>query len=238
MEELKTKKILLVDDDQSIRLSLSYYFGKKCALFRCRGTAELALEHLQEEAFDIILCDYRLPGMDGLDFFKELYRLDSPALKILITAFGNLELAIEAIKVGVHDFILKPFNARTVAQSLVRLMAKRKRKAPAIIVDGMTLEEIQHQSQGEQQSGLGKIHHRMNNVLQSMLGNADMGLLELGQDNRAVKRFNNIINGIEDMMELIKEMDSPGAAKDTNSKNINIIDSNKGVAGPKNNLST
>ena len=207
MEALSDQKILLVDDDQSIRLSLSYYFGKKCSAFVCRETAELALQHLEIEDYNIILCDYRLPGMDGLTFFQELHRLHSPALKILITAFGTLELAIEAIKLGVHDFILKPFNAPTVEQSLTRLLAKHGQETPAILVDGKTLEEIRQEPQGQQQYIWGRVHHKMNNILQGMLGNADMGLLELGEHNPVIKRFDSIINGIEQMMELVNEVD-------------------------------
>ena len=237
MEALKTKKILLVDDDQSIRLSLFYYFGKKCAFFGVRETAEQALEHLEKEAYDIIICDYRLPGMDGLSFFQELHRLEIPVLKVLITAFGNLELAIEAIKIGVHDFILKPFNAHTVEQSLLRLIEKYGNQTPAILVDGKTVVETCQESPAGQESGLGKLHHRMNNVLQSMLGNADMGLLELGEDNPAVKRFDSIINSIENMMELVKEMDSANVNRETEYNQSNVAGPNQNDVGPNKKIS-
>ena len=206
MEPLKNKKILLVDDDQSIRLSLSYYFQKKCGSFVCRETAEEALDHLRTEAYDIILCDYRLPGMDGLTYFQELHRLDLPVLKVLITAHGDLELAITAIKTGVHDFIMKPFNAHTVEESLIKLLEKKPKQTPALLADGATLEEIQQHLQAKQEFVWGKIAHKMNNILQSLAGNADMGLLELGAGSPLTKRFNNIISGIEAMMELTKEM--------------------------------
>lgn len=232
MEALKNQKILLVDDDQSIRLSLFYYFGKKCAFFGCRETAEQALEHLQKQAYDIVICDYRLPGMDGLSFFQELHRLEVPTLKVLITAFGNLELAIEAIKIGVHDFILKPFNAHTVEQSLLRLIEKHDKKTPAILVDGKSLEETSRASMAGRKSGLGKLHHRMNNVLQSMLGNADMGILELGQNNPAIKRFDNIINSIESMMQLVKEMDLTNTVQESTSEKNNVVGPNQDVVGP------
>ena len=236
MEALKSKKILLVDDDRSIRLSLFYYFGKKCAFFGCRETAEQALEHLQKEAYDIIICDYRLPGMDGLSFFQELHRLEVPVLKVLITAFGNMELAIEAIKIGVHDFILKPFNAHTVEQSLLRLIDKRDRKAPAILVDGKTPDETCYESLGGPQYGLGKLHHRMNNLLQSMLGNADMGIMELGLDNPAVKRFDNIINSIENMMDLVKKIDPANVTGDSELDKSNVVGPNRYVVGPNKKL--
>lgn len=198
----------MVDDDPSIRLSLSYYFRKKCRSFICLETGEQALDHLRTEAYDIILCDYRLPGRDGLSFFREVHRLDLPVLKVLITAFGSLELAIEAIKIGVHEFILKPFNAHTVEQSLTGLIEKHRQESLAIMVDGKTLEEIQLEAQTRQKLALGMLPQQMNIVLQGMLGNADLCLMELGQDNPAIERFDNIIRGIEQLVELVEKLAS------------------------------
>jgi len=119
---LKKTKILLIDDDQYIRNSLVFYFKKKALAFTALETAEEALDLLNNEKYDIIICDYKLPGMDGLDFLFKLYELQPEALRIFITAYANDEVAIRAGGIGIDDFIEKPFTTRDIEESLKRLL--------------------------------------------------------------------------------------------------------------------
>jgi DNA-binding NtrC family response regulator len=121
-ELLKSKKILLIDDDQYIRNSLAYYFKKKTLSFVTLESAEEALELLKKEPFDVIICDYKLPRMNGLDFFFHLYELQPEALRIFITAYANDEVAIRAGGIGIDDFIEKPFTTKDIEESLQRLL--------------------------------------------------------------------------------------------------------------------
>lgn len=121
-ERLKQTKILLIDDDQYIRNSLLFYFKKKALLFTALETAEEALELLATEKYDIVICDYKLPSMDGLDFLFKLYELQPEALRIFITAYANDEVAIRAGGIGIDDFIEKPFTTRDIEDSLKRLL--------------------------------------------------------------------------------------------------------------------
>jgi len=124
---LQNKRVLFIDDDQNICLQFSDCFRNKVGAITTIATAEQALDHLQTEIYDIILCDYRLPGMNGLVFFQELNRLGLPVFKVIITGYGDLQLAVIALRIGVDDFILKPFDARKVEQSLIRLLDKTPR---------------------------------------------------------------------------------------------------------------
>ncbi len=119
---LKKTKILLIDDDQYIRSSLEYYFKKKTLAFVTLESAEEALELLKKETFDVIICDYKLPRMNGLDFFFRLYELQPEALRIFITAYANDEVAIRAGGIGIDDFIEKPFTTKDIEESLQRLL--------------------------------------------------------------------------------------------------------------------
>jgi DNA-binding NtrC family response regulator len=121
-ELLKNTKILLIDDDRYIRSSLEYYFKKKTLAFVTLESAEEALELLTHEAFDVIICDYKLPRMNGLDFFFRLYELQPEALRIFITAYANDEVAIRAGGIGIDDFIEKPFTTKDIEESLQRLL--------------------------------------------------------------------------------------------------------------------
>ena len=205
-ETLKSRRVLLVDDDQSIRHSLSYYFRNKVGSFMALETAEEALGHLQDQVYDVVICDYRLPGMNGLGFFQQLNRRLPGALKILITAFGSLDVAMEAIKMGVHDFIMKPFQAATVEKSITGLIAKQKKESAGILVDGGKLREAEGQRLEQLEFLLGRISHQINNTLQGLWGNAEMGFLEVEEDNLLKARFNNILNGLKQVFILNKQL--------------------------------
>jgi DNA-binding NtrC family response regulator len=118
-DKLRAMKVLLVDDDQSIRVAMEYYFKKKTRTFFTVEDAEIALKFLNKEVWDIIICDYKLPGMNGIDFFK---MVDLNVIKILITAYASNEVASKARRAGIHDFIQKPFSTKVIKDSLGRLI--------------------------------------------------------------------------------------------------------------------
>ena len=130
---LKTRKVLLIDDDEWIRNALRYYFNKKTSLFNTFDNAELALEHIKEEAYDVVICDYKLPGMNGITFFKKLQEFCPGAIKILITAYGDDAIKSEANEIGLNDFIEKPFSANIIEESVGNLIKEREyRKSESI----------------------------------------------------------------------------------------------------------
>jgi two-component system response regulator HydG len=115
-------KILLIDDDEWIRDSLELYFeGEGCHLLALE-TAEEGIEALKNQNYDIIMVDYRLPGMDGLEFLKRIQKTQPNALKVLITAYKSEGVVSTALKIGVQDFIEKPFTTNTIEGSLTRLI--------------------------------------------------------------------------------------------------------------------
>ena len=122
--KLKEKRILLVDDDEWIRDSLSLYFeGEGCHL-QAVETAEEGMEELKRQDYDIIIVDYRLPGMDGLGFLEKIKASHPDALTLLITAYGSKDVFLKAKNIGVQVFIDKPFTIETIQDSLNRLIEK------------------------------------------------------------------------------------------------------------------
>jgi len=121
-------KILLIDEDRWIRNSLNLFFeGEGCHLVTCE-TAEEGLEAIKSQNYDIIIVDYKLPGMDGLEFLKRVRGSHPQAMKILATAYRSDDLVSAAIQIGIEDFIEKPFTAKTFEESLWRLIEKREQK--------------------------------------------------------------------------------------------------------------
>lgn len=129
--ELKQVKTLLVDDDELIRDSLKIAFATKGCSMRVAETAEEGLQAIKEEQFDIIISDFRLPGMNGLEFFK-LATLNHPdSVNILITAYRDEYLFSEAVRMGITEFIDKPFSVKNLAE-LLAVSLKRQTKKRAI----------------------------------------------------------------------------------------------------------
>jgi CheY-like chemotaxis protein len=119
---IKNMKILLVDDDEWIRDSLSLFFEAEGCNLLAFETAEEAIEAVKQQSYDIVISDYKLPGMDGLEFLRRVKERQPNAFEILITAYANREICEEAKMVGVRDIIPKPFTSEDVETSLARVI--------------------------------------------------------------------------------------------------------------------
>jgi DNA-binding NtrC family response regulator len=123
-KKLRSMKLLLIDDDEWIRDSLKLFFESEGCHIVALETAEEGLTFAKDQNFDLIIADYRLPGMDGLEFIKQLPENQAKAFKILITAYGSKDVFSEAHRIGVHDCIPKPFTSETIEASLEHLISK------------------------------------------------------------------------------------------------------------------
>ncbi|MDH3723348.1 MAG: response regulator [Desulfobacteraceae bacterium] len=120
--KLKEMKILLIDDDEWIRDSLSLFFEAEGCNVLTFETAEEGMEAVKQQAYDIVISDYKLPGMDGLEFLRRVKEKQPNAFEILITAYANCEIVKEAKMMGVKDIIPKPFTSEDVETSLTRII--------------------------------------------------------------------------------------------------------------------
>jgi two-component system, NtrC family, response regulator AtoC len=103
-------KILVVEDDDGMRFFLSEVFEKEGFYFQAVKSGEEALKLFKQETFDLVVLDYNLPDMNGMETFVEIRKLYADMVVILITAFGSKDLAIEAMEQGVFDYFNKPLE--------------------------------------------------------------------------------------------------------------------------------
>ncbi len=103
-------KILIVDDDASMRYSLNRMLEGQGFVVSLAKNGVEALERFDQDKPELVIMDIRMPGQSGLEVLKTLKERDPKALVILMTAFGTTETAIEAMKFGAFDYILKPFD--------------------------------------------------------------------------------------------------------------------------------
>ncbi|MFH1021146.1 MAG: response regulator [Pseudomonadota bacterium] len=122
---LQGVKVLLVEDDQWIRDSLRRFFANENCALMVVESGEDALEIVKGNGCDIIITGYRLPGMDGLEFLKRAERINARLKKILLTSDMSEAVISEAFRLGVHEFIEKPFSTEEMEEALVRILEKK-----------------------------------------------------------------------------------------------------------------
>jgi len=113
------EKILIVDDDEGLIHFLRRFFAKEGYDVRDCGNGQAALDLIAGEPFDLILLDYKMPGLNGLDTLREVRRSQVKTPVIIMTAYGTTDTAIEAMKLGAYDYLPKPFDR----QELQRIAA-------------------------------------------------------------------------------------------------------------------
>jgi len=103
-------KILAIDDDISFRRVLEYNLQEEGYEVLTAATGEAGLRIFEEQRPDLVITDMKMPGMDGLQVLKGIKEHSPESLVIIITAFGAVDAAVEAMKLGAYDYITKPFN--------------------------------------------------------------------------------------------------------------------------------
>ena len=106
--------ILVVDDELGLRHTLTLILQAEGHTVRAASDGAAGLERLAEAPADLIICDVRMPGLDGLSFLEKYRESGGTALVIMMSAYGDDEAALEAIRRGAYDFIAKPFRADQV----------------------------------------------------------------------------------------------------------------------------
>ena len=110
------EKILLVDNDKGLIHFLSRFFSKKGYQVSACMDGPAALEIVKKEKFDLILLDYKMPKLSGLETLKAIKQSHIKTPIIIMTAYGTTETAIEAMKLGAYDYLLKPFDREQLSQ--------------------------------------------------------------------------------------------------------------------------
>ncbi|MBK8881504.1 MAG: sigma-54-dependent Fis family transcriptional regulator [Bacteroidales bacterium] len=120
----KKISILIVDDEESVRDSLFNWFIEDGYHVECAENAKKALSMLENEGFDIILADIKMPGMDGLEMLRRIKLLKSDSIVIVMTAFATVDTAVQALKDGAFDYVTKPFDPDDLSH-LIRNASKQ-----------------------------------------------------------------------------------------------------------------
>jgi two-component system response regulator AtoC len=124
-ENTASRRVLVVDDEKLIRELLEEGLGRLGYQVRCAPGGREALALLDREAADVVLSDIKMDGMDGYEFVGELRRRQPEQLVIMMTAYGSVESAIKAIKLGAFDYLQKPCMVAEVEHRLRKAFEHR-----------------------------------------------------------------------------------------------------------------
>jgi two-component system response regulator AtoC len=115
---MSTNKILLIDDEENFRHMLSVILKKRGYDVETANNGIDGLKKVDTGSYDTVLCDIRMPEMDGLEFLKEAQKAGCESTIIMMSAYGTLDTAIEAMKLGAYDYISKPFKPDEIVLTL------------------------------------------------------------------------------------------------------------------------
>lgn len=119
-------RVLIVDDEVELMASLCEALGQQgYEAFGCASGRD-ALQALREQDFDLLLLDLMLPDMDGIRLLREAQKIDPNTVGVIITGYGTVQTAVEAMKLGAFDYVLKPFKMNMLLPVLFRAMEMRR----------------------------------------------------------------------------------------------------------------
>ena len=119
------ERLLIVEDEETLRESLKRVFQREGYQVMAVGSAETALDLFEEGAFDLIVTDIILPGITGIELLKKVKEVHPEQTVIIITAYASLETAVETLRAGAYDYIVKPIIHEEIKQIVKNALRQR-----------------------------------------------------------------------------------------------------------------
>ena len=118
--------ILVVDDEPHIRESVAKALARSGYEVRTAANAFQALEELGNQSVDLVLCDIRMPEMDGMQLLSKIKESDPSIAVVMITGYGSIESAVSAIKAGADDYVTKPFRSHELRTAVAKILNRKR----------------------------------------------------------------------------------------------------------------
>jgi DNA-binding NtrC family response regulator len=112
------ERVLIIDDEESMRRMLRLVLQREGYLVEEAGSGKAGLDLLRERPTDLVLCDIRMPEMDGIEFLGELQQRNIATTVIMMSAYGSIDTAVECLKRGAYDYVSKPFKPDEIMLAL------------------------------------------------------------------------------------------------------------------------
>ena len=140
--ETATGTVLVVDDELSMREMLSIVLRREGYDVVLADSGKAAVEILRRRPVDLLISDIRMPDMDGVEVLRAAKQIDDAIICIMITAFKSTESAVEALRLGAHDYLDKPFDIEQLKKKVRRALERRRPRDYTILGDSPKIREI------------------------------------------------------------------------------------------------
>jgi len=216
--------ILIVDDDENTRETLSLIFEQKGYQIETAGTGQEAIEKAQKRFFNVALLDIKLPDMQGIELLAPLKEKHPDMAMIMVTAHASLETAVSALNKGASFYITKPFNMDEVLSTIREVLEKQR----LVIENRQLLRDVQRElaeriraeerkekletqllhAQKMEAIGTmaGGIAHDFNNLLMGILGNVSLMLFDIESNQQNYDGLKRIEQCVQRGTELTKQL--------------------------------
>lgn len=169
--------VLIVDDDEIFRNTMKGSFEKRRINTWAAANESEAMAVFREHQPDLVLLDYRMPGLDGISVLREMHVYNPQPVFILLTGYGSLPMAVESMKEGADSVLQKPSDVDAILAEAARLLEKKKKRVP-----GMDESEFRSFNLNIlERLGIEK-------ALKATKGNVSKAALLLGIDRRTLQR--------------------------------------------------
>ncbi len=130
-------RILIVDDEEIVRESLAAWLEKDGYTLATAPDGETALERIRGERWSILLVDLKMPGIDGLQVLEQARTLQPEAAAVIMTAYATVDTAVEAMKLGAYDYLVKPFDPEELSLMIQKIVSQQ-----ALVRENVLLRKV------------------------------------------------------------------------------------------------
>lgn len=206
-------RVLVIDDERGPRESLRMLLKTEYEVLTA-DTVEAGLQVIREKSPDAIVSDIRMPGTNGIDGLRKIREIDPHVSVIMLTGFGALDTAQEALRLGANDYISKPFDTRemreVIARNVERTRAHRTGESAAEEIKALNTRLVQELAQKERLASLGQASaefvHDLGNPLTIVWGYVQLLAKKLEQKGEGNETSAKELNIIEQNVRLCREL--------------------------------
>jgi|OpeIllAssembly_1097287.scaffolds.fasta_scaffold02015_4 DNA-binding NtrC family response regulator len=164
---VNTAKLLIVDDEVIMRESLAGWLERDGHAVQTAASGEGALKLCRESRFDILLVDIKMEGMNGLEVLRRVKDIDPDVAVVMITAYGSIATAIEAMKNGASDYMLKPFDPNEIGVLIEKILRQQAQARENLYLKEQFKERARFESMIGQSSAMQQIFDLIRDVAPS-----------------------------------------------------------------------